>query len=160
MSSCFLSIFPIFSLSRLLRQQANSSSSSSLSPFLHGSKSRVTALLQNSPRHLPRSHDCFLKQVETGTIDVSLDNHRLQAFASFACERLQAVRVSRGRPTPRPIRRPAPRRARPPASASHAQAAMWGVFYIFIFFKIIFYRNIFSVSQFTGLYPYRPAGGM
>jgi hypothetical protein len=33
------------------------------------------------------------------------------------------------------------------------------VFYIFIFFKIIFYRNIFSVSQFTGLYPYRPAGG-
>ena len=34
-----------------------------------------------------------------------------------------------------------------------------GVFYIFIFFKIVFYRNIFSVSQFTGLYPYRPAGG-
>ena len=33
------------------------------------------------------------------------------------------------------------------------------VFYIFIFFKIIFYRNIFSVSQFTDLYPYRPTGG-
>ena len=30
-------------------------------------------------------------------------------------------------------------------------------FFIFIFFKIIFYRNIFSVSQFTSLYPYRPA---
>ena len=34
------------------------------------------------------------------------------------------------------------------------------VFYIFIFFKIVFYRNIFSVSQFTVLYPYRPAGGL
>ena len=34
-----------------------------------------------------------------------------------------------------------------------------GVFYIFIFFKIVFYINIFSVSQFIGLYPYRPAGG-
>ena len=32
-------------------------------------------------------------------------------------------------------------------------------FFIFIFLKIIFYKNIFSVSQFTGLYPYRPAGG-
>jgi hypothetical protein len=33
------------------------------------------------------------------------------------------------------------------------------VFFIFIFFKIVFYINIFSVSQFTGLYPYRPTGG-
>ena len=33
------------------------------------------------------------------------------------------------------------------------------VFSIFIFFKIVFYRNIFSVSQFKGIYPYRPAGG-
>jgi len=32
-------------------------------------------------------------------------------------------------------------------------------FYIIIFFKIIFYRNIFSVSQFTGLYPCRPLPG-
>ena len=32
-------------------------------------------------------------------------------------------------------------------------------FFIFIFLKIVFYRNIFSVSQFTGLYPYRPSGG-
>ena len=35
----------------------------------------------------------------------------------------------------------------------------WRRFFIFIFLKIIFYRNIFSVSQFTGLYPYCPAGG-
>ena len=34
-----------------------------------------------------------------------------------------------------------------------------GRFFIFIFFKIVFYRNIFLVLQFTGLYPYRPAGG-
>ena len=34
-----------------------------------------------------------------------------------------------------------------------------GVFSIFIFFKNVFYRNIFLVSQFTVLYPYRPAGG-
>ena len=32
-------------------------------------------------------------------------------------------------------------------------------FFIFIFFKIVFYRNIFSISQFTGLYPYRLAEG-
>ena len=30
-------------------------------------------------------------------------------------------------------------------------------FFIFIFLKIVFYRNIFSVSQFTGLYSYHPA---
>ena len=34
-----------------------------------------------------------------------------------------------------------------------------GVFSIFLFFKNIFYRNIFLVSQFTVLYPYRPADG-
>ena len=34
-----------------------------------------------------------------------------------------------------------------------------GVFSIFIFFKNIFYRNIFSVSHFIILYPYRSAGG-
>ena len=32
-------------------------------------------------------------------------------------------------------------------------------FFIFIFFKIIFYRNIFLILQFTGLYPYCPAEG-
>jgi len=32
-------------------------------------------------------------------------------------------------------------------------------FFIFIFFKIIFYKNIFSILQFTGLYPYCPAEG-
>jgi hypothetical protein len=32
-------------------------------------------------------------------------------------------------------------------------------FFIFIFLKIVFYRNIFLVSQFTGLYPYRPSAG-
>jgi len=35
-----------------------------------------------------------------------------------------------------------------------------GVFFIFIFLENIFYRNIFSISQFTVLYPYRPAGGL
>jgi len=34
-----------------------------------------------------------------------------------------------------------------------------GVFFIFIFFKKQFYRNIFLVLNFTVLYPYRPAGG-
>ena len=34
-----------------------------------------------------------------------------------------------------------------------------GGFFIFIFLKNIFYINIFSVSHFTVLYPYRPAGG-
>ena len=38
-------------------------------------------------------------------------------------------------------------------------AGIPGVFSIFIFFKNIFYRNIFLVSQFTVLYPYRPAKG-
>ena len=33
------------------------------------------------------------------------------------------------------------------------------VLFIFIFFENIFYRNIFSISQFTILYPYRPPGG-
>jgi len=33
-------------------------------------------------------------------------------------------------------------------------------FFIFTFFKVIFYKNIFSVSQFTGMYPYRPAGAV
>ena len=32
-------------------------------------------------------------------------------------------------------------------------------FFIFIFLENIFYRNIFSISQFTVLYPCRPAGG-
>ena len=32
------------------------------------------------------------------------------------------------------------------------------VFFIFVFFKKK-YRNIFSISKFTVLYPYRPAGG-
>ena len=32
------------------------------------------------------------------------------------------------------------------------------LFYFYIFLKL-FYRNIFSISQFTVLYPYRPAGG-
>ena len=32
------------------------------------------------------------------------------------------------------------------------------LFYFYIFQKY-FYRNIFSISQFTVLYPYRPAGG-
>jgi len=31
-------------------------------------------------------------------------------------------------------------------------------FYIFIFFKIVFYINIFLVSQFTDLYSYRRQG--
>ena len=32
-------------------------------------------------------------------------------------------------------------------------------FFIFIFFKNVFYINIILVSHFTVLYPYRPAGG-
>ena len=32
-------------------------------------------------------------------------------------------------------------------------------FFILYFLKNIFYRNIFSVSHFTVLYPYHPAGG-
>ena len=34
-----------------------------------------------------------------------------------------------------------------------------GVFFIFVFFKKKNYKNIFLVSGFTVLYPYRPAGG-
>jgi len=40
-------------------------------------------------------------------------------------------------------------------------ASLWySRLFIFIFFENIFYRNIFSISQFTGLYPYSPAGGL
>ena len=48
------------------------------------------------------------------------------------------------------------------AAAGHAKGRALrreAFFFIFIFFKIVFYRNIFSISQFTGLYPYRPTGG-
>jgi len=38
-------------------------------------------------------------------------------------------------------------------------ACVLGVFFIFIFFKKTFYRNIFLVLDFTVLYPYRPTEG-
>jgi len=47
----------------------------------------------------------------------------------------------------------------PNGPAAHGEEEVERVFFIFIFFKIVFYKNIFSVLQFTGLYPYRPAGG-
>ena len=47
---------------------------------------------------------------------------------------------------------------RPIRNLFWSHSLFWCVF-IFIFFKIIFYINIFSVSHFTVLYPYRPAGG-
>ena len=46
-----------------------------------------------------------------------------------------------------------------PSATQNQVNQHFAFFFIFIFFKIIFYRNIFSISQFTGLYPYRPAGG-
>ena len=49
-------------------------------------------------------------------------------------------------------------------STSSQPAQQWlpgrprrGDFFIFIFLENIFYRNIFSISQFTALYPCRPA---
>ena len=35
----------------------------------------------------------------------------------------------------------------------------FGGFFTFIFFIFVFYKNIFSILQFTVLYPYRPQGG-
>ena len=40
-----------------------------------------------------------------------------------------------------------------------AAAAAAHFFSFYIFQNRFFFRNIFSVSQFTGLYPYRPVGG-
>ena len=34
-----------------------------------------------------------------------------------------------------------------------------GSIFIFIFFNFVFYKNIFSFSKFTGIYPGRPAAG-
>jgi len=42
---------------------------------------------------------------------------------------------------------------------AHCGVLAQGVIFIFIFLENIFYRNIFSISQFTVLYLYRPAGG-
>ena len=38
------------------------------------------------------------------------------------------------------------------------RSILYGVFFIFAFFKKKIYRNIFLVLGFTVLYPYRPAG--
>ena len=39
----------------------------------------------------------------------------------------------------------------------HFVLMRYWVFFVFIFLKNVFYRNIFSIEHFTNLYPYRPA---